>query len=55
MLHVEENLGYARGNNYGVRYIMAHFPEVNMFLFSNDDVRFIKGDVLGTLSEGWQL
>ena len=51
VLHVQENLGYARGNNYGVRYLLKHFPETEQFLFSNDDVRFIKGPVLETLVE----
>ena len=51
VLHVQENLGYARGNNYGARYLLKHFPETEQLLFSNDDVRFIKGPVLETLVE----
>ena len=51
VLHVQENLGYARGNNYGARYLLKHFPETEQFLFSNDDVRFIKGAVLEQLVE----
>ena len=51
VLHVQENLGYARGNNYGARYLLKHFPETEQLLFSNDDVRFIKGAVLETLVE----
>ncbi len=51
VLHVQENLGYARGNNYGAHYLLKHFPETEQFLFSNDDVRFIKGPVLETLVE----
>lgn len=39
VLHVEENLGYARANNHGVRYLLKHFPETEAFLFSNEDVR----------------
>jgi len=51
VLHVQENLGYARGNNYGARYLLKHFPETEQLLFSNDDVRFIKGPVLERLVE----
>ena len=51
VLHVQENLGYARGNNHGARYLLKHFPETEQILFSNDDVRFIKGPVLETLVE----
>ena len=25
VLHVKDNLGYARANNYGVRYFLKHF------------------------------
>lgn len=49
VLHVEENLGYARANNYGVRYLLKHFPETDAFLFSNEDVRFKSTNVLETL------
>ena len=49
VLHVQENLGYARDNNYGARYLLKHFPETEQLLFSNDDVRFIQGPVLETL------
>ncbi len=49
VLHVRENLGYARANNYGVRYLLKHFPQTEAFLFSNEDVRFTKGKVLETL------
>ena len=51
VLHLQENLGYARGNNYGARYLLRHFPEIDQLLFSNDDVRFLKGPVLETLTE----
>ena len=49
VLHVEENLGYARANNYGVRYLLKHFPDTDVFLFSNEDVRFKSPNVLETL------
>ncbi|MBR0459531.1 MAG: glycosyltransferase family 2 protein [Victivallales bacterium] len=51
VLHVRENLGYARANNYGVRYLLKHIPQTEAFLFSNEDVRFTKGPVLETLME----
>ena len=49
VLSMQENLGYARGNNYGTRYILRHFPEAEQLLFSNDDVRFIQGPVIEQL------
>ncbi len=51
VLHVAENVGYARANNYGVRYLLKHFPETDAFLFSNEDVRFKSPNVLETLLE----
>ncbi len=49
VLHVEENLGYARANNFGVRYLLKYFPKTDTFLFSNEDVRFKSPNVLETL------
>jgi len=34
------NLGYARGNNFGLRYIEKKFPETKYVAIMNPDVRF---------------
>jgi GT2 family glycosyltransferase len=39
VLGVEENLGYARGNNAGAEFLLKHF-QMDYLLFSNCDLRF---------------
>ena len=51
VLHVEENLGYARGNNLGVDYLLRRFPEIDSFLITNDDIQFISSNVVDKLTE----
>ncbi len=51
VLSVAENLGYARGNNVGVRYLLRHFPHIDRLLFSNDDISFLSPKVIETLSQ----
>ena len=51
VLHVEENLGYARGNNLGVDYLLRCFPEIDSFLITNDDIQFISSNVVDKLIE----
>ena len=50
VLHVEENLGYARGNNLGAEFLTRNFPDTDKLLFSNDDIEFISADVVDVLS-----
>ena len=50
VLHVEENLGYARGNNLGAEFLTRNFPDTDKLLFSNDDIEFISSDVVDVLS-----
>ncbi|HOG51250.1 MAG TPA: hypothetical protein PKY10_11740, partial [Lentisphaeria bacterium] len=38
MIHVEENLGFAKGNNLGVQFLMQNFPAVQWLLISNNDI-----------------
>lgn len=49
VLHCPDNLGYARGNNLGVKFLLKHFPETDKLLFSNDDIEFITPDVVEQL------
>jgi len=41
VLHSAENLGYARGNNLGARFLLDHFPSLRWLLFSNTDVELL--------------
>lgn len=43
-----DNLGFARGNNLGVLFSLKHF-DVQFYLFSNNDLRFISNDVVEKL------
>lgn len=48
IIGAEENLGYARGNNVGARFLSRHFG-IRYILFSNNDLRFIDEDVVEQL------
>lgn len=43
-----ENLGYAKGNNLGVNFVIKHF-DIEYFLFSNNDIRFIEDETVERL------
>lgn len=45
-----ENLGYAKGNNLGADFLNAHF-DIDYFLFTNNDLRIVDGDVLEKMIE----
>ena len=47
----EENLGFAKGNNLGVRFIQNHFPSCSYLLFSNNDIQIVDEDVCERLIE----
>jgi len=49
VIHCPDNLGYARGNNLGVQFLLRHFPATDKLLFSNDDIEFITPDVVEQL------
>lgn len=40
-LSTPENLGYARGNNLGARFLLARWPQIRWLLFSNTDVEWV--------------
>ena len=50
VLHADENLGYARGNNLGVEFLMRLFPDIDKLLFSNDDIELISPNVVEVLA-----
>jgi len=41
VLHSPDNLGYARGNNLGARFLLDRFPSLRWLLFSNTDVELL--------------
>ena len=49
MLRETENLGYARGNNRGVEFLLRRFPEIDQILITNDDIQFISSNVIDKL------
>lgn len=48
VLSEQENLGFAKGNNAGARFALKHF-DVQHFLFSNNDLRFISDNLVEKL------
>ena len=48
LLWTAENLGYARGNNLGIRFL-NNIGEYTHFLFSNDDIEIPRADILEIL------
>ena len=51
LLRETENLGYARGNNRGVEFLLRRFPGIDSFLITNDDIQFISYNVIDKLME----
>ncbi len=51
LLRETENLGYARGNNRGVEFLLRRFPEIEQILITNDDIQFISSNVIDKLVE----
>ncbi len=50
ILHCDENLGYARGNNLGVRFLLKHHAAIDKLLFSNDDIELIDSNTVDHLA-----
>lgn len=48
VISAKENLGYAKGNNLGAKYLFENFS-VDYILFSNTDIEFKDNDVLDYL------
>ena len=51
VLHTPENLGYARGNNLGVKFLLDIDASTDKMLFSNDDIEFLSDNVVDVLAE----
>lgn len=49
----EENLGYARGNNKGVRFLNT-LGTFTHYLFSNDDIEIRESDILDVLADSME-
>lgn len=49
LLHVKENLGYARGNNRGAEFLFEICPDLKWLLFSNNDVELVNPDAIDVL------
>lgn len=45
----KENLGYARGNNVGAKFLNENF-DIEYFVFSNNDIQIIEKDVISKLT-----
>ncbi len=51
LLHTSENMGYARGNNLGVKFLLDIDGATDKMLFSNDDIEFLSDNVVDVLAE----
>lgn len=50
LISSSKNLGFAQGNNLGVKFIQEHF-DTKFILFTNNDIHFIDNNVVETLIE----
>ena len=48
---MKDNVGYAKGNNAGARFLLKNFQDTDFLLFSNDDIILEDQNVLITLCE----
>lgn len=55
LISTAENIGFARGNNLGVRFLSKHFQNIDCFLFTNNDIKIIHSDVVDKLREALTL
>ncbi len=51
ILHCFENLGYARGNNLGVKFLLNRHPTIDKLLFTNDDIELIDTNAADLLAQ----
>ena len=49
MIHAEDNLGFAKGNNLGARFLLKNFPSVRWLLISNNDIGLRDGGAVEEL------
>ena len=48
---MKDNVGYAKGNNAGARFLLKNFQDTDFLLFSNDDIILEDQNILITLCE----
>lgn len=51
ILSDKNNLGYAKGNNLGAKFLLNHYSSINYLLFSNNDIEIIDCNVVNYLIE----
>ena len=49
IIHNDENVGFAQGNNKGAEFVVKKFPQVHFFLFTNNDIVVNDSNVLDYL------
>ena len=50
LLHCKDNLGYARGNNLGTRFLLKNQPDIDKLLISNDDIELLDANVVDVMA-----
>ena len=55
LISSNENLGYARGNNLGAKFFSDHFPDIDSYLFSNNDIEIVDSDIIDRLQAALSL
>ena len=49
LIWTPDNLGYARGNNLGVSYLLKFGPKCDFYLFTNDDIEIRSYNIIESL------
>lgn len=51
VISVKENLGYAKGNNLGVNFLISYFVDIEYFLITNNDLIIYNENIIEVLIE----
>lgn len=54
LLHSDQNLGFAKGNNLGYRYALEHFQS-DFVIIANNDTEFLQSGFLQTMIQTYEL
>lgn len=54
VVYSQENLGYAKGNNFGVQFLQQTGLKFDYYLFSNDDITIVNNHIISQLAQGMQ-
>ncbi|MDD4781694.1 MAG: glycosyltransferase family 2 protein [Tissierellia bacterium] len=49
LLSFKENLGYAKGNNRGINFLIKNFPGIEYFLITNNDIKLLNKNIIDSL------